>query len=444
MVASQMGSRSRILALAKSVKERMTTFHGGSDPWLARSWLENVIEVFTYITCTEAEQVELAVFHLRDQAATWWKTQRTVLGDQSLSWSSFREVFEAEYFSETFCVDQCQKFLQLKQGDRSVNEYHTEFTKLSEFCPQMVARDRDRMQHFIRGLAAYIRLKMSCCIVTTYREALDRAQHIESTQRQVTQERDAEKSKGQSSRSSGQKRPAQSSDTRDSSGRQKGKRPAGPSSGSQRKEISERKCFRCGSDSHRVSDCPSDQSVCYYCKQPGHMIGDCPRRAQLERTDTSASGGQSTQPGHRRVPSIFRAPQQQRSLPTTGRMYQIQGREYMLLPVDSQSEICYEATPVQQQPPAAQTYSVPPYYVQQPPSVPQSPIPTEWRPPISQPAAQPSSTEVGRAYAITRDEAQRADGSVFREPWEGVKPLKINRELRLDWDRSRAALVDLR
>ncbi|XP_074566309.1 uncharacterized protein LOC141822909 [Curcuma longa] len=363
VAASRTGDRSQILALAKSVKDRMTLFHGGSDPWLARSWLENLTDTFSYISCTEAEQVELAVFHLRDQAVTWWKTQRTVLGDQSLLWSSFREAFEREYFSEAFCMTQRQEFLKLKQGDRSVTEYHTEFTKLSEFYPQMVAQDRDRMHQFIQGLAAYIRLKMSSCTVTTYREALDRALVIETTQRQVTQEREAEKLKGQSSQSSGQKRPAQGSGTRDSSSRQKGKRPAGPSSGSQKKEISKRKCYRCGSDSHRVVDCPSDQAVCYYCKQPGHMIDDCPRRAQLERTDTSASGGRSTQSGQQRIPTRYRAPQQQRSLPATGRMYQIQGREYIVLPSESQPEICYEATPVQQRPPAAQTYGVPPYYV---------------------------------------------------------------------------------
>ncbi|XP_074586951.1 uncharacterized protein LOC141842861 [Curcuma longa] len=254
VTASRTGDRSQILALAKSVKDRMTLFRGGSDPWLARSWLENVTDTFTYIICTEAEQVELAIFHLRDQAVT--------------------EAFEMEYFSEAFCMTQRQEFLKLKQGDCSVTEYHSEFTKHSEFCSLM----------------------MSSCIVTTYREALDRALVIETTQRQVTQERDAEKSKGQNSRSSSQKRPAQGFGTWDSSRLQKGKRPAGSSSGYQRKEISEKKCYRCGFDSHRMVDCPSDRVVCYYCKQPGHMMSDWPRRAQLERTGASASRGRSIKP----------------------------------------------------------------------------------------------------------------------------------------------------
>ncbi|XP_074581054.1 uncharacterized protein LOC141837572 [Curcuma longa] len=199
VAVNKTGDKSRILALAKSVKDQITLFHGGSDSLLARSWLENLTGTFAYITCTEAEQVELAVYHIRNQTIKWLKTQRTVLGDRGLSWLSFREAFEMEYFSAAFCMAQRQEFLNLKQGDRSVTKYHTEFSRFLEFCPQLVTQDHDRMLQFTQGLATYIRLKMSSCTVSTYREALDRALIIETTQRQVTWERDVEKSKGLSS-----------------------------------------------------------------------------------------------------------------------------------------------------------------------------------------------------------------------------------------------------
>ncbi|XP_074591722.1 uncharacterized protein LOC141847564 [Curcuma longa] len=142
--------KSRIPSLAKSVKDQLTLFHRGSDPWLARLWLENLTDTFAYISCTEAEKVELAMYHLRDQAVTWWKTQRTVLGERDLSWLSFRKAFEKHYFSVAFC--------QLK-------------TMIGCSITQ--------------GLTAYIRLKMSSCPVSTYREALDRALLIETTQQQT-------------------------------------------------------------------------------------------------------------------------------------------------------------------------------------------------------------------------------------------------------------------
>ncbi|XP_074589050.1 uncharacterized protein LOC141844960 [Curcuma longa] len=404
-----MGDRSRILALAKSVKDRMTLFHGNSDPWLARSWLENVMDTFTYITCTEAEQVELAVFYLRDQAVTWWKTQRTILGDRSSSWSVFREAFEKEYFSEAFCMTQRQEFLNLKQGDRSVAEYHKQFLKLSEFCPEMVAQDRSRMHQFIQGLTASIRLAMSSCTVTTYREALDRALLIETTQRQVTQERDAEKSKGSSSQTSGQKRQAQDSEYGDSSRRQKGKQLSSePWRESQRNQSRNNRCFRCGSGSHRVDDCPLDQTICYYCKQPGHIVRDCSLRAQLELPNNKPLGAQSIQPRPSKVQPRQIHPYQQKSLQPSGQIYQLHGREYEALPATQPPETHYSTTSVQQHLPAISPSNDAPYhYIHQSASEPQSRSQPERRQPILYSSTPSANTEVRHTEATTRTEAQR-------------------------------------
>ncbi|XP_074574067.1 uncharacterized protein LOC141830559 [Curcuma longa] len=173
--ASKSVDLSRIPLLAKSVKDRLTLFHGGSDPWLARSWLENLTDTFVYISCIEAEKVELAVYHLRDQAVTWWKTQRIVLGERRFILVIIPRGFGEHYFPAAFSQAQRQEFLSLKQGDRSVTDYHIEFSRLVEFCPHLVARDSDQMFQFTQGLTAYIRLKMSSCPISTYREALDRA-----------------------------------------------------------------------------------------------------------------------------------------------------------------------------------------------------------------------------------------------------------------------------
>ncbi|XP_074589941.1 uncharacterized protein LOC141845840 [Curcuma longa] len=286
---------SRIQILAESVKDRLTLFHGGPDPWLACFWLESLIDTFEYTSCTEAEKVELAVYHLRDQAVIWWETMKTVFGERDLSWSSFREAFKMQYFSAAFCQERRQEFLSLKQGDRSVMDYHMEFLRLAEFCPYLVAQDSDRMFQFTQGLAAYIRQRMSDFTVHTYREAVDCALFIEMSPHQIERERDAEKSKGLSSQLSGQKRPAQGSRTRYSSRRRKGKQLAESTSESQWKKDKDKKCHRCGSHSHLVVDCPLDHSICYFCKLPGHIVRDCSLKAQLEPTDVTSSGGRPIQ-----------------------------------------------------------------------------------------------------------------------------------------------------
>ena len=154
-------------------------------------------DTFEYLSCTEEEKAALAAYHLRDQAVTWWKMQKSLFGDQSITWTLFRDAFERQYFPAPYRMARRQEFLSLKQGDRSVMEYEAEFNRLAEYCPQLVAQDSDRLDQFTQGLAAYIRIRMSGFTPSTYREALDRALMIEMTQQQVSQERGKDKQKAQ-------------------------------------------------------------------------------------------------------------------------------------------------------------------------------------------------------------------------------------------------------
>ncbi|XP_042472372.1 uncharacterized protein LOC122055040 [Zingiber officinale] len=289
--------KARIPLLAKSVKDRTTLFHGGADPWAARSWLKNLESTFWYMKCTDEEKVELAAYHLRDQAVTWWDMQKTIFGEQHITWQMYREAFERQYFPVTFCLARRQEFLNLKQGDRSVMEYNAEFSRLTEFYPHLVAQDYDRMQQFTQGLAAYIRLKMSGFPGSSYREVLDRALFIEMTQQQVNLEKSNNKQvtqkkekRGQSSQvtSGGSSPPQKTRRTSDGGSRS--------SQRDQKNNFGGIMCFQCGSKSHTRSDCPLDHAICFYCKLPGHESRNCTLKARLETTKDTTQGGRPTQP----------------------------------------------------------------------------------------------------------------------------------------------------
>ncbi|XP_042458087.1 uncharacterized protein LOC122042170 [Zingiber officinale] len=123
--------RARIPLLARSVKDHFTLFWGDVDPWVARSWLKNLEGTYGYMNYTDDEKVELAAYHLRDQAVTWWDIQKMIFGEQHITWSLFQDAFERLYFPATFYVARRQEFLNLKQGDHSVMEYNAEFSKLA-------------------------------------------------------------------------------------------------------------------------------------------------------------------------------------------------------------------------------------------------------------------------------------------------------------------------
>ncbi|XP_042404664.1 uncharacterized protein LOC121994816 [Zingiber officinale] len=290
-----MRDRARIPLLARSVKDRVTLFSGGADPWVACSWLRNLESTFGYMSCTDEEKVELAVYHLRDQAVTWWDMQKTIFGEQHITWMMFRDAFEREYFLATFCLARRQEFLNLKKGDRSVLEYNAEFSRLAEFCPQLVAQDYDSMHQFTQGLAAYIRIRMSDFPSSSYREVLDRALFIEMTQQQVALEKGNEKqlsqkrgnrSQGSRAPSGGSSRPQKTGQTTDGGSR--------PSRGDW-KDFGGITCFQCGSKSHARSNCPLDHAICLYCKLPGHESRNCTLKAQLEAPKVPSQGEQPSQ-----------------------------------------------------------------------------------------------------------------------------------------------------
>ncbi|XP_042449062.1 uncharacterized protein LOC122033989 [Zingiber officinale] len=298
--------RARIPLLARSVKDRFTLFYGVPDPSVARSWLGNVEDTFEYLSCTEEEKAELAAYHLRDQAVTWWKMQRSLFGDQSITWTLFRDSFERQYFPAPYRMARRQEFLSLKQGDRSVMEYNAEFNRLAEYCPQFVAQDSDLLDQFTQGLAAYIRIRMSGFTPSTYREALDRALMIEMTQQQVSQERGKDKQKAQGTtpnqrrQNKDQKKRKKWQGSQDTSGEsyrsaKTGRSSAGSSKSSQKDYSSVPKCYRCGTEGHLRPNCPLGQDVCYYCKLPGHVSHECTLKAQMEAAKSTPQGSRTTQ-----------------------------------------------------------------------------------------------------------------------------------------------------
>ncbi|XP_042437071.1 uncharacterized protein LOC122023038 [Zingiber officinale] len=269
--------RARIPLLARSVKDRFTLFHGVPDPSIACSWLGNVEDTFEYLSRTEEEKAELAAYHLRDQAVTWWKMQKTFFGDQSITWTLFRDAFERQYFPAPYRMARRQEFLHLKQGDRSVMEYDAKFNRLAEYCPHLVAQESDRMSGFAPS---------------TYREALDRALMIEMTQQQISLEKGKDKQKAQGTtpnqkqRNQGQKKRKKWQGSQSTSGEsyqssKMGRSSAGSSGPPQKDSSGGLRCFRCGVEGHAKPDCPLSQDICYYCKLPGHVSRDCTLKAQL-------------------------------------------------------------------------------------------------------------------------------------------------------------------
>ncbi|KAA0053351.1 ty3-gypsy retrotransposon protein [Cucumis melo var. makuwa] len=69
-----------------------------------------------------------------------------------ITWQQFKESFYAKFFSASLRDAKRQEFLNLEQGDMTVEQYDTEFDMLSHFIPKMIATEAARADKFVRGL----------------------------------------------------------------------------------------------------------------------------------------------------------------------------------------------------------------------------------------------------------------------------------------------------
>ena len=79
------------------------------------------------------KKVEIVALQLTDLARTWWKAEAGRIEVMPIPWGTFTERFHAMYFPKAAKNRLMTRFIELKQGGRSVEEYEAEFTLLSQY-----------------------------------------------------------------------------------------------------------------------------------------------------------------------------------------------------------------------------------------------------------------------------------------------------------------------
>ncbi|KAA0066527.1 ty3-gypsy retrotransposon protein [Cucumis melo var. makuwa] len=117
-------------------KYNSTTFDGSlEDPTRAQLWLSSLETIF--------RQRYYLVEDDRENAG----------GDVGqITWQQFNESFYVKFFSASLKDVKRQEFLNLEQGDMTVEQYDAEFNMLSRFALEMIATEVARADKFVRGL----------------------------------------------------------------------------------------------------------------------------------------------------------------------------------------------------------------------------------------------------------------------------------------------------
>ncbi|KAA0066509.1 gag-protease polyprotein [Cucumis melo var. makuwa] len=119
------------------------------NPTKAQMWLTSIEKIFRYMKCPEDQKVQCVVFFLEDRGTAWWETAERMLGEDvsKITWEKFKESFYAKFFSASVKYAKQQEFLNLEQGDMTVEQYDAEFDMLSYFALDVVKDEEARTEN---------------------------------------------------------------------------------------------------------------------------------------------------------------------------------------------------------------------------------------------------------------------------------------------------------
>ncbi|KAL0562072.1 hypothetical protein IC582_002522 [Cucumis melo] len=239
-------------------------------------WLSSLETIFCYMKCPEDQKVQCAVFMFTDRGTAWWETTERMLGGDvsQITWQQFKESFYAKFFSASLRDAKRQEFLNLEQGDMTVEQYDAEFDMLSRFAPEMIATEAARADKFVRGLRLDIQGLVRAFRPATHADALRLAVDLSLQERA-----NSSKTTGRGS-TSGQKRKAEQQPVPVP---QRNFRPGGEFRSFQQKPFESGEaargkplCTTCGK--HHLGRCLFGTRTCFKCRQEGHTADRCPLR----------------------------------------------------------------------------------------------------------------------------------------------------------------------
>jgi len=131
------------------------------DPLEADSWLRLMESKFELLMCTEEQKTLFAAHQLRGPAASWWETFLAMQPTgHRVPWTEFRAAFTAHHIPSSVVKIKLREFMNLKQEDRTVQEYVQIFNALARYAPDHVDTDAKKKECFLEGMSPKLRSRL--------------------------------------------------------------------------------------------------------------------------------------------------------------------------------------------------------------------------------------------------------------------------------------------
>ncbi|XP_075494750.1 uncharacterized protein LOC142532315 [Primulina tabacum] len=237
------------------------------NEFMALEWVKALEAIFDYLKFTDQDKLSCAVFMLVKAARIWWEATKVTVNVRELKWDEFKELFFAKYFSREVKAKKGKEFLELKQDAMSVAEYILKFKEGCVFVAFIAENDKDKGEHFLRGLKSEIRRDVHMSKVITYQDIVERALLAKHDEQDIEKERQLRRQAFQAR--------VQGTSTNVRGGHKgKGKMEQQNKSSLPSSDTERSLCPKCGKP-HK-GECLVGSGCCYRCKKMGHAAQKCP------------------------------------------------------------------------------------------------------------------------------------------------------------------------
>ncbi|XP_070045331.1 uncharacterized protein [Nicotiana tomentosiformis] len=133
-------------------------FTGANPDEDPHDFIDEMPKTLRVMRATETEGVELAAYHLKGVAYSWFELWKDSLeeGSPPARWSEFADAFIDHFLPTETRAARATEFENLKQGSKSVWEYYMEFARLSKYAILMLPTMEARVRRFVKGLSPLV------------------------------------------------------------------------------------------------------------------------------------------------------------------------------------------------------------------------------------------------------------------------------------------------
>ena len=158
-------------------------FNGLAGPSEADSWPDHIEEELDNLCVPDGYRVKIAIGRLLDRARVWWRSTKSLYGEEALVWVRFRSLFLEEYVSRAHCEEKCKELDRLQQVGMTVQEYRLKFEELCIYKESFITHPKDKMTKFKEGLKWQYQNQLSVIDPSNYKELVEAALRLDASVR---------------------------------------------------------------------------------------------------------------------------------------------------------------------------------------------------------------------------------------------------------------------